>query len=171
MVVVQGQTGAWMRTPISLIAYTYSHSENTTLMQIKVMHRFQNNQRRGVELWSFFLMLRTAPALVGNVQCPLFCSQISVWVGAETARLSWVQLPLLVIWVNVTLDSSKQTLLCALSHTQTSCPCVRPKWDQLYAIKSVITAWINTSQYLLFPKVVNKPVICSQAWGFIRAWA
>lgn len=68
-------------------------------------------------------------------------------------------------------DSSKQTCLCALSHTQTSCPCVRPKWEQLYAIKSVITAWINTSQYLLFPKVVNKPVIYSQAWGFIRAWA
>lgn len=123
MVVVQGQTGAWMRTPISLIAYTYaSHSENTTLMHIKVMHRLQNNQRRGVELWSFFLMLQTTPALVGNVQCPLFCSQISVWVGAETARLSWVQLPLLVIWVNFTLDSSKQTRLCALSHTQTSCP-------------------------------------------------
>lgn len=51
MVIAQGQIGVWMRMPISLIAHTYaSGSENTTLMQITVMHRFQNNQRRGGEL-------------------------------------------------------------------------------------------------------------------------
>lgn len=180
MVVVQGQTGAWMRTPISLIAYTYaSHSENTTLMQITVMHRFPNNQRRGVELWSFFLMLQTAPALGGGgCWVPSVLLSDQCLSGHRDRKAQPSPTPSAgylrkchTAGIYHPRDSSKQTCLCALSHTQTSCPCVRPKWEQLYAIKSVITAWINTSQYLLFPKVVNKPVIYSQAWGFIRAWA
>lgn len=178
MVVAQGQKGVWMRTPISLIAYTYaSHSENTTLMQITDMHRFQNNQRRGGELWSFFLMLQTAPALWRcSVPSVLLSDQCLSGHRDHEAQPSPTPSAGYLGKCHTTgiyhpWDSSKQACLCTLSHTQTSCPCVRPKWDQLYAIKSVITAWINTSQYLLFPKVVNKPVICSQAWGFIRARA
>ncbi len=180
MAPAQGQKGEWMRMPICLIAYTYaSHSEKQHSCKSGVL-RFQNNQRRDVNCDPSFWCCRRH-RLSGDVQCPLFCSQISVWVGTWTTRLSRVPSPTPsagylgkchttgIYHLHEPRLEQTSTLVQSQPHAN-KLPHEWPKWGQLYRIKAIITTWINISRCLLFPKVVNKPVICSQAWGFIRAW-
>lgn len=149
----------------------------TTLVQIR-RAQISEQSEKGCELWSFFLMLQTAPALRGrSVPSVLLSDQClsghmnhkaqpsptpsAGYLGkCHTTGIYHPRQPRL---------KQTSTLVQSQPHTN-KLPNEWPKWSQLYTIKAIITTWINISRYLLFPKVVNKPIICSHAWGFIRAW-
>ncbi len=131
MAPAQGQKGEWMRMPICLIAYTYaSHSENNTHAN-QACSDFRTI-REG--MWTVILLSDAADGTGSPGTFSALCSalrSVFEWAhGPQGSAECRVPLPLLVIWVNVTLlafitytsrDSSKQARLCNLSHTQTSC--------------------------------------------------